>query len=100
MGHQSNVQPNAGAPPAVRQARLRPDYAHLYPGVAVGVWLTAAEISAQVLFVRYTQEGPAGLVRRPLEEVHFEFRGGWERVEVDALRTRANDSEFKGPVRA
>ena len=37
--------------PMIRQARLKPEYAELYPGMQPGVWLPAADAAAQVLAV-------------------------------------------------
>jgi hypothetical protein len=62
--------------PALRQARLRPEFAHLYPGVAAGVWEVAANV-AERLQRRHAWVGdlkPNGT--RPMSDAHFEFRGG------------------------
>jgi hypothetical protein len=50
-----------------------------------------------VLFWRLTHEGVSVLEeRRPLDDAHFDFRGGWARG-MAALRTRVNDSDPSAP---
>lgn len=99
MAHRDASQRRTSVDLTVREARLRPAHAGAYPELPAGVWLTAAEISARVLFIRFTQHGPDALEARPLSDEHFEFRGGWTRETPEQLRTRANDAEFRGPVR-
>jgi hypothetical protein len=99
VAHRDAAQRRISDELSVREARLRPDFAGDYPDLPPGVWLTAAEISARVLFVRFTQKGPEALGTRPLDDHHFEFRGGWTRETPEQLRTRANDADFRGPVR-
>jgi hypothetical protein len=99
VAHRDASQRRISAELSVREARLRPAHAGEYPELPPGVWLTAAEISARVLFVRFARQGPDALGTRPLDDEHFEFRGGWTRETPEQLRTRANDSDFRGPVR-
>ena len=63
--------------PRVREARLRAEFADLYPGIDPGVWLSAATV-ADRLTARLLREGKANLalVPRTLDPQHFEFRGG------------------------
>jgi hypothetical protein len=63
--------------PPVREARLRAEFAELYPGVAPGVWFTAATL-AEHMVSRLLREGKANLalIPRVLNPEHFEFRGG------------------------
>jgi hypothetical protein len=63
--------------PPVREARLRPQFAELYPGVEPGVWFTAATL-AEHMVSRLLREGKANmaLIPRVLDPDHFEFRGG------------------------
>jgi hypothetical protein len=60
-----------------REARLRPEYAQLYPGVEPGVWESAGVLADRVLSARLLRPS-AGFVLsdRALAEEHFEFRGG------------------------
>jgi hypothetical protein len=60
--------------PQVREARLRPEFAELYPGIEPGVWHTAATL-AEHLLARLMREGAALLPPRVLGGAHFEFRG-------------------------
>jgi hypothetical protein len=61
-----------------REARLRPEFADLYPGLDPGVWYKAAWLSARQ-FARNPCEGDAASIARMLDERHFEFRGGGHR---------------------
>jgi hypothetical protein len=69
-----------------RQARLKPQFAHLYDDILAGEWMPAW-LLAEKLFARAEQEGGFRV-----EEAHFEFRGGIGRPpELTELRTRATD---------
>ena len=61
---------------AVREARLRSEWADLYPGIRPDVWQVAAELVPLVLRHRLTTERRWEFTRRILDEEHFEFRGG------------------------
>ena len=64
---------------ALREARLRAEWASLYPGLASGVWMVASQLVPVVLRQRL-QDHPAGeFTRRILVDEHFEFRGGQPR---------------------
>ncbi|HEY8256178.1 MAG TPA: hypothetical protein VIG08_00825 [Gemmatimonadales bacterium] len=60
---------------ATREARLKPEFAHLYPGLTPGVWYKAAWLSARQ-FAREPSDGGAASIARMVDENHFEFRGG------------------------
>jgi len=63
---------------SIREARLRPEYAALYPGIRPGVWLPATVIGQQLLLWHLTAPAtPKG--ERLMAEEHFEFRGGTNR---------------------
>ncbi len=63
----------------IREARLRPEYASLYPGVQPGVWMPASAIGQQLLLWHLTAPAtPPG--ERLMGEGHFEFRGGQKRA--------------------
>jgi hypothetical protein len=76
----------------MREARLRPEFASLYPGLTPGRWEPAARIAEAVLAnVLLHEMGEAPLPDRTLNETHFEFRGGAE-TERPARADRASDS--------
>ena len=60
-----------------RQARLKPEFAHFYPGVEPDAWHPAAELADQVLACRLLlPSGGFVLHERAMSGGHFEFRGG------------------------
>ena len=59
----------------VRQALLKPRWAHLYPGIPAGEWQPAALMAAMVLALRPGPRSSQGARDRVLDELHFEFRG-------------------------
>jgi hypothetical protein len=61
---------------AVREARLLPQWAHLYPGLESGVWVVAAQLVPLVLRHRLQGQPTWEFTRRILVDEHFEFRGG------------------------
>ena len=78
------VRPDPGAVegarssrPAVREARLRPEFAEKYAGIKPGIWFSAAAL-AEMLITRLLREGVSDeeLPQRVLDPTHFEFRGG------------------------
>jgi hypothetical protein len=70
---------------AVREARLRPEWAGLYPGLPVGRWIVASRLVPLVLRHRLQDQPTWEFARRILVDEHFEFRGG-----------RARDSRWAG----
>jgi hypothetical protein len=60
----------------MREARLRPEFAALYPELVPGQWESAARI-VQVVLGRYLIQRmtDAPVADRALNEAHFEFRG-------------------------
>ena len=78
-----------------RQARVKPQFAALYPGMVAGEWMPAWLLAEQLL-ARAEEQGV-----RPGERVcvpaHIEFRGGGKRPpELRGLRTRAVDARDPG----
>jgi hypothetical protein len=61
---------------AVREARLRAEWAHLYPGLEAGVWMVAAQLVPLVLRYRLQEQTTWEFTQRILLDDHFEFRGG------------------------
>jgi hypothetical protein len=61
----------------IRQARLKPEFAHFYPGVEPDTWHSAAELADEVLACRLRlPSGGFVLHERAMSGGHFEFRGG------------------------
>jgi hypothetical protein len=78
---------------AVREARLRPEWADLYPGVRPDVWHVAAELVPLVLRHRLRDQGGWEFTRRILLDDHFEFRGGRPRdTSWTGVLTRVEDA--------
>jgi hypothetical protein len=74
----------------IREARLRPEYASLYPGVEPGVWLPATTVGQKLLLWHLaTSVTPQG--ERLMAEEHFEFRGGHGAETRNGTLTRASD---------
>jgi hypothetical protein len=76
----------------MREARLRTEFAHLYPGLTPGRWEPASRIAEAVLAnVLLHQMGEAPMPDRLLDEAHFEFRGGGD-DEREMRGERVSDS--------
>ena len=74
----------------IREARLRPEFADLYPAVEPGVWLPATTVGQQLLLWHLAKAiTPQG--ERLMGEEHFEFRGGPQLGVRNGSRTRAGD---------
>jgi hypothetical protein len=74
----------------IREARLRPEFADLYPAVEPGVWLPATTVGQQLLLWHLAKAvTPQG--ERLMGEEHFEFRGGLRAGVRNGARTRAGD---------
>jgi hypothetical protein len=58
-----------------REARLKAEFAALYPGLKPGLWYNAAWLSARQ-FARLPCDGKAASVANMVKDSHFEFRGG------------------------
>jgi hypothetical protein len=70
----------------MREARLRPEFAQLYPVLTPGEWEPAARIAEAVLanlLLHEMTESPSP--DRLLPEAHFEFRGGVEPGRSDVV---------------
>jgi hypothetical protein len=76
----------------IREARLRPEFAALYPGLEPGVWLPATTVGQKLLLWHLaTSATPQG--ERLMTEEHFEFRGGPGADSRNGARTRAGDQQ-------
>jgi hypothetical protein len=74
-----------------REAKLRIEYAHMYPGVPAGIWMPAADMGAALLMAHLQSSVAPRLGNRLLEEAHFEFRGGLVRGAQTEERTRSGE---------
>jgi hypothetical protein len=70
-----------------REARLKPEFAHLYPGLKPRTWYNAAWLSARQ-FARVPCDGRAASIEAMLDDTHFEFRGGVRRRRGTAGKRR------------
>jgi hypothetical protein len=75
------------SPVRLRQARLRPEASHLYPGIDVAAWLPAATMAEMVWShrLRLGRPSPAGRVLSP-EHFQFRYGGADRRRRADAGR--------------
>lgn len=72
-----------------REARLRPEYTELYPGVRPGHWEPAAVLADRLLADSLLRGSETAVRGRVLLDAHFEFRGGVSRGgERDGMRVR------------
>jgi hypothetical protein len=76
----------------VREARLRPEFATVYPGLEPGTWENAAMLAEQVLSEHVLRPSPGYMLSdRVLAKEHFEFRGGDPPGRPRIARTRRTD---------
>jgi hypothetical protein len=77
---------------APREARVRPEHAHRYPGIRPERWESAATVADRVLAGWLLRGNDIAIRGRVLLEGHFEFRGGSERGgEREGARPRRED---------
>jgi hypothetical protein len=79
-----------------REARLKPEFAHLYPPLRGGEWEGAGVMADRMVAWLLRQSNRSGYVspHRVLRPEHFDFRGGTRRAATDALpRTRRGDQD-------
>jgi hypothetical protein len=78
--------------PGIRQAMLKPAYAHLYPGIAANEWQPAAVMMDLVIALRLRALHGGPVTRdRALDDTHFEFRGVASSGSADAVRQARQD---------
>ena len=81
-----------GEQPDTREARLRPEFAQLYPGLEPGTWQDAADLAEQILSEHLLRPSPGYMLSdRVLAREHFEFRGGDHHGRPRIARTRSTD---------
>jgi hypothetical protein len=77
----------------MREARLRPEFADLYPTLTPGEWQPAARVAEVVLARLLLLEiSDAPLGERVLDERHFEFRGDIPDAVSRQSSSRVSDS--------
>lgn len=59
----------------IQQALLKPEFAHLYPGVASNEWRPAGLMLEQVNAILQRRTAARRRTRDALDPVHFAFRG-------------------------
>lgn len=74
-----------------RQARLRPEYAELYPGLQPDAWFPASSVSEMLIARARTRRSTHDTAQRSLNPRHFEFRGGPDGEPRGSVRSRASD---------
>jgi hypothetical protein len=75
-----------------REARLRPEHAHRYPGLRAEQWESAATLADRVLAGALLRGRDTSLWVRVLRDEHFEFRGGGVALATEAgARPRRED---------
>ena len=76
----------------MREARLRPEFAELYPSLEPGAWEEAVVLAEQVLSENLVRPSPGYILSdRVLAKEHFEFRGGDPAGRPRIARTRRTD---------
>lgn len=78
-----------------REARLRADFAYLYPGIESGAWTPVERLISRVVTLLYGDPVKSGHITgaRLLREDHFEFRGASPRPQGwPAGLTRMSDA--------
>ena len=72
-----------------REARLRPEFAQLYPYLQAGEWESAAVLADRVVAgILGRPDGKFITGERALQAEHFEFRGSDERQAPDLVLRR------------
>jgi hypothetical protein len=100
MGPATREEAAAVSDLAEREARLRPEFAHLYPGILPDRWDSAGVMADRVMALLLRRPNPGLIVTdRILLAEHFEFRGTAARPEfLPEGRTRRGES-FVTPLR-
>jgi hypothetical protein len=78
-----------------REARLRPEYAGLYPGVTPDIWIPVEKLLRHVTDLLHQDRARSGVItgQRLLREEHFEYRGATARPDgLPAGSTRLSDA--------
>jgi hypothetical protein len=80
---------SAAGTPRIREARLKPEFAHLYPPVEPGRWEPAAAMADRIVAWLLRQPSRGYMApERVLRSDHFEFRGGTEKLGPESRSRR------------
>jgi hypothetical protein len=77
---------------ARRQARVRHEFAHLYPPLTEGQWEPAGVMADRMVAWLLREHRGYVSPNRVLREDHFDFRGGPPSEARDATHSRREDS--------
>jgi hypothetical protein len=75
----------------MRETRLLPEFAHLYPELIPGQWEPASRIAEVMMARLLLQQLGSDPMERALQESHFEFRGGAQDPPRTTPRRRVED---------
>jgi hypothetical protein len=78
-----------------REARLRPEFDYLYPGIEPGDWQPVEVLINRIVTMLYGDRSRSGVITgdRLLREDHFEFRGASPRPDgLPADLSRLSDA--------
>jgi hypothetical protein len=91
--HQRRREGRSGVTDASgRQARLRPEYALLYPGLEPGFSVNANDLAERMVTQHLLRPSPGFMLSsRMLPGEHFDFRGGEPAGRPRIARTRRSD---------
>jgi hypothetical protein len=75
-----------------REARLKPEFAHLYPPLEADRWEPAGVVADRMVsWLLRQRDGGYVAPHRVLHPDHFEFRGSLERIPQGGSCTRRDD---------
>lgn len=77
-----------------REARLRPEWSDLYPGLIAGRWEPAAIVADRLLAYGLMHGSHTALRGRALLDAHFEFRGGDAARDGERIGIRLGSGEY------
>lgn len=78
-----------------REARLKPEFARLYPGLDPGIWTPVEKLLRYVTELIHQDRSQSGVItgERLLHSEHFEYRGSSARPEgLPSRSTRMSDT--------
>jgi len=78
-----------------REARLRPEFARLYPGLEPEVWMPVEKLLRHITDLIHEDRSRSGVITggRFLHDEHFEYRGATARPDgLPSRSTRLSDS--------